>query len=389
MSIGERLKQGRERVALTQEQVAEKLDVPRELLSMWETEARVPAEDQIHQMAELYQVPPDYLQGGTDGKQAPTDRASEPLTVGLNEGLTRWRSFLDQWSSFLAYCDEPRPGPGKPPRGLDHSPFVTDARRAPTLADEVRDYYHLGRNALPHLRAYLDEHSVLVYRDALGSPDESDAAITGAFLNHEDIGFCILVNTDMSPGRQAYTMAHEYAHVLYHYAQIGGACHMHAREPEERFANTFAPHFLVPRRKLRQMVVSVSQGNAIDAYKVIYLATYFRVSYATTLKRLLAERHITQEEYDRMRTYSPRALADRIGLDASHFRSADPSPLGLERYPISILKKVRWAIQNEVLSCASAAGLLRVDRDVIRRKLMAPPSPASPEELREFAELPE
>ena len=388
MSIGEHLKQGRERVALTQEQVAEKLDVPRELLSMWETEARVPTEDQIYQMAELYRVPPDYLQGKINGDQAPTDVASEPFSADLSEGLTRWRGFLDKWSGFLAYCGEPLPGPGKPPRELDHSPFVTDARRAPTLADEVRDYYHLGRNALPNLRAYLDERSVLVYRDALGSPEEKGAAITGAFLNHEDIGFCILVNTDMSPGRQAYTMAHEYAHVLYHYAQIGAACHMHAREPEERFANTFSPHFLVPRKKLRQMVASVSQGNAIDAYKVIYLATYFRVSYATTLRRLLTERHITQEEYDRMRTYSPRALADRIGLDASHFRSADPSPLGLARYPISILKKVRWAIQNDVLSNSSAADLLRVDQEVIRRKLMAPPSPASPEELREFAEFP-
>lgn len=218
------------------QQVARQLGVPRELVSMWETEARAPSEAHLAALAQVYRVEPGVL----------TREAGSPPEAE-RAAFERWLDFLDRWADFLEAIGEAPSGPGKPPRKLDHGPDVTDARRAPTLADEVRDYYGLGRNALPNLRAYLDERDVLVYRDALGAFDAADA-VASAFFNHARLGFCILVNTDASPGRQAFSMAHGYAHALYHYAARGIVCHANADEPVERFANTFAPHFLVPRR---------------------------------------------------------------------------------------------------------------------------------------------
>lgn len=135
-------------------------------------------------------------------------------------------------------------------------------------------------------------------------------------------------------------------------------------------------------------MADVTQGDVLDAYKVVYLATYFRVSYPTTLKRLLTEHHIDGAAYERRRRYSPQALAERVGLDARHFREADPHPLGLERYPVSVLKKVRWALREDRLSLEQAATLLGASAQTVQARLLAEPPPASARELREFNEMP-
>lgn len=384
--IGKRLKQSRKRSALTQKQVAQQLGVPRELISMWETEIRCPSAEYLEGLAQLYQTSVAYLTGVEEKDYG--DRAvllrREPEHASAHSGLTRWLDFLAAWAEQLARWNDELPGPWKPPHQLDHGPALTDARRAPTLADEVRDYYRLGRNALPNLQAFLDERGILVCRIPLGKLTEG--GIAGAFLNHSRLGFCILVNAVARPGRQAFAMAHAYAHGLYHYARRGIICESGADNAVERFADTFAAHFLVPRKKLRQVVSSIDEQ--VEAYHVVYIASYFRVSYATTLKRLLSERHITREVYERMRQYSPAALAQQVGLNARHFSATRSEALGLDRYPVSVLERIRCAIDKNQLTPVRAASLLRVEEEAIRKTMLSEPPLATEVELREFGELP-
>lgn len=387
---GQRLRTSRERAALTQEQVGSRLDVPRELVSMWETEARSPTHHQIEALAKLLHVSPDYLTG-TAERDTEVERriiySRLPADESMIHPVRQWLDFLDRWADFLEVTRASIPGPGKPPRSLDHGSPVTDARRAPTLADEVRDHYRLGRNALPDMRAFLDERGVLIYRAALGRLEQTKAGVAGVFFNHSRLGFCAMVNTDTSPGRQAFSLAHLYAHALYHYGERGAVCHFQDDTSLERFADTFAPHFLVPRKRLRKMVGVVSD-DSVDAYAAVYLARYFRVSYPTILHRLLTERHINKEDYGRMKEYSPSAIAEKIGIRADHFRAADPAPLSLDRYPMSVLKLVRAALQKEMTGISEVAGLLDVPAEIIKDVLLVDPPSASRREMREFYELP-
>ena len=68
----------------------------------------------------------------------------------------------------------------------------------------------------------------------------------GAFYNHPKLGYSIFVNADTAPGRQTFTMAHEFAHALFHYPTVGVVSRKGDRDPKERFADAFAAHFLVP-----------------------------------------------------------------------------------------------------------------------------------------------
>lgn len=387
---GDRLRSSRERTALTQEQVGSRVGVPRELVSMWETEVRTPSDRQLERLAQVLHVSTEYLRGKAD-RNPEMERSivlsQLPPHAEAAEPICRWLDFLDRWADFVERTGGTVDGPGKPPRGLDRGSPVTDARRASTIADEVRDFYRLGRNALPDVRTFLDERGILVYRSSLGRLEASPCGIAGVFFNHGRLGCCVLVNTDMSPGRQAFSLAHLYAHALYHYAERGVVCGCEADSPLERFADTFAPHFLVPRKRLRAMV-EVAAGDSVDAYAVVYLARYFRVSYPTTLHRLLTERHVTQEAFDRMKRYSPAAIASRLGLEASHFRPSDPAPLGIDRYPMSVVKRTRAVLQHDPADVDRIAELLDVEADDVETVLLADPPAAGPQEMREFYELP-
>ena len=72
MSLGNKLAEARRAKNLTQEQLAEKLEVTRQAVSRWESDAAYPETDKIVRMAQILEVSCDYLlQDGVDEKGAP------------------------------------------------------------------------------------------------------------------------------------------------------------------------------------------------------------------------------------------------------------------------------------------------------------------------------
>lgn len=72
MSLGNKLAEARKKQNLTQEQLAEKLDVTRQAVSRWESDAAYPETDKIVRMAQILGVSCDYLlQDGVDEKGTP------------------------------------------------------------------------------------------------------------------------------------------------------------------------------------------------------------------------------------------------------------------------------------------------------------------------------
>ena len=393
MSLGKRLKERRARAALTQTDASHSVGVPRELISMWENGTRVPNVRQLEELAMLYQSSVDYLLGKESLDQK---HEREVFYRGLPEDpkvrmeLERWLNFLDEWADLLQDLGEQEKltGPKKPPRGLDEGQ-VTDSRRASKLAMKVRDHYRLGKDAIPNLYAFLDSQNVLVCRASLGSVGKD--GILGAFFNHPRLGYCILVNADTTPGRQAFTLAHEFAHALYHYPSGGIICRKDfGYDPKERFADTFAAHFLVPAKELRQLLENEKGVEYLDAYEALRLAAYFRVSYATLLYRLREENLIDRERYESLKMYSPSSMARYLDLDSEDFEIPEPKLLHLERYPVSVVEQIVRAIEDDKLTVAQAGDILSVDPYTLQQqiKLVIAPPKAKAAEVREFEELP-
>lgn len=393
-SLGARLRQVRALADYSQQEVADAVGVLREVVSYWENDRRLPSRIQLDRLAELYGV----AHAGPlhDEEVSSTAEEHKLFHPGLRaqSALTqtrvgRWLAFLDEWSALLAACGEVLPGRGAPPEKRWRSPHaLTDSRRAARLADDVRAFYALGEDAVPDLLAFLDQQGVLVYRIALDPIGEGEG-VSGVFYNHPRLGYCILVNSYTTPGRQAFTLAHEFAHALFHYQECGLVSRIRDSDRKERFADAFAAHFLVPGQTLRALIARRPDHAITSPLEVLRLQRYFRVSYATMLNRLREEGLLARTQYEEYRSYSPSSVAARLGFDTNeYYPSATSGEVTLSTYPGSVLDRIHALVVSRVLSPSGAAELLQVSQEEIQHELLATPQPASTDESREFAELP-
>ena len=391
MQLGNRLAECRNKLKWTQLQVAAAMKVPRELVSMWENDNRRPNIRQLEDLAQLFNTSTNYLLG----KEMLTSEQSRPkiLLRGLDNAspevkaeIDHWAQFLDDWSAVLE--DSQSQGRAMPPKSLDHGPDFSDTRSASKLAIDVRSHYGLGLYGLPDLYAFLDEQSVLVCQAKLGSIGDGKEGISGAFYNHDKLGYCILVNAQTSKGRQMFTLAHEFAHALFHY---GAHECIISRQGEgssrEQFADAFAAHFLIPSKGLRKVIEETDCTSRLDEYGALILAHYFNVSFAFMLNRLLFEKHISETQKQCWKKYSPRSLARHIGLDSGVFQPRSDAEPYISKYPSSVLKQVRDLIEDDRLSVGQAADLLRLDPITIQSELLQAPAEADVDEQQEAIEF--
>jgi Zn-dependent peptidase ImmA (M78 family) len=309
----------------------------------------------------------------------------ENLNHEVTPELKEWLNFLDDYAEFIedeggnTYLKEA-------PRGLNlPEHLLTDLRQASSRAVRVREHYGLGHHATPELYTFFDELRILVYKDYV--PKES--GVWGAFYRHPRIGFSVFVNVNTTPERQAFTLAHELAHVLYHRHLPIIVCRrdfLSQREVEaERFANAWASHFLVPGKTLRKQAKLLGE---ISPETSLLLANHFRVSYSFILFRLQHEGLISKEERKSWSKYRVEDLALRVGVPYHllHSPTLTPRYPDLDRYPYSVLSRVRKAVENERLSVSGAAGLLRTDSTTVERELLARPREHENPETEEFRE---
>ena len=389
-SLGLRLRQARDLVGFNQHEAADAAGVVREMISYWENDRRIPSYAQLARLAEAYGVSLESLLG-TEAEPAAAEEH-----VLLHKGLAsqsprtkatvrRWLAFLDAWAELLAESGEKLSGREVAPLREWRAPqAITDSRLAPRLAASVRAQYGLGEDAIPDLLAFLDRQGVLVYRAALDQIGDGEG-VSGLFYNHPRLGFAILVNTATTPGRQTFTLAHEFAHALFHYQERGLVSRTRDPDRKERFADAFAAHFLVPGETLRQL--AGDSGAPLSPLDAVRLHRYFRVSYATMLNRLRGEGLLSQDDYEEYSGYSPSALARSLGLDAAAYAlPREDDGISLGTYPPSVLQRVQRMIRDGDLTPAGAADLLQVSQEEILDLLRV--ETANDDERHEFDELP-
>lgn len=385
-SLGERLRFARENAGLSQQAAAQAMSIDRVNLSYWETEKRTPGLKQLQHLAYTYGTTVAAL---LDNSQEVLNVENDPLLESLSSdeqvahrAISRWLTFLDRWANLREEVGDPLPGKfaSSIPEGRSPAP-ITDTRRAPTLAAQLRSKLQLGDNAIPDLIGVLDRMGILVSRADLGE----HSRISGVFFNHPRLGAAILINKCHVAGRQIFTLAHELAHAQFHYQEQGLISRTDANDAKERFANKFAAHFLVPNTALR---TAVRQQVVDDPYDVVRLQASFRVSYAMLLNRLRDEGLISQERYDVYRTLSPTHLASRLQIDVRFLQGRQERLPELETFPPSVIDRVIDYLNDDILSVPAAASLLNVPQEVVAA-LMARYERAGRDEELEFELLPD
>ena len=90
MEIGKKLKEARQMSGLTQENVAEKLNVSRQTISNWENDKTIIDSHSLIRLADFYQISLDELCGR---KKIPVYKNSKIKSMILANACTLWTCF--------------------------------------------------------------------------------------------------------------------------------------------------------------------------------------------------------------------------------------------------------------------------------------------------------
>jgi Zn-dependent peptidase ImmA (M78 family)/transcriptional regulator with XRE-family HTH domain len=245
-----RLAEVRALVSLSQTTLAGKMGVSPSLISHWEKGTRTPSETQLLDLARHLGITLDYL---LNSEIRPSFQCRARVTSPQRDSIDQ--TLLDA-SMQVHAVDTAYRLAGKIPQ-----PFILRAdfgstEALPSVTSHLRDTLKLNRRVtLDELKQALSEWNIFVFDWAMPR-DLSGVSFRGAFS-------AIFINHLQPPTRRLFTLAHEFAHVVFHLGrdnaagkdrmetQVSIASH---RDPLEKQANAFASEFLMPRSDLEALV---------------------------------------------------------------------------------------------------------------------------------------
>lgn len=247
-TLASRLKEARIAASLTQEQVAQELELPRTAIVQVEAGNRAVSTLELAKLAQLYGR-------SIAGFFADAPSAEEDVLVALFRAAQvegkdlPWQSEV---ARYLEICragvelerllDRP-PHVGPPSYDLPLPRNVMEAvEQGNLVAEQERRRLSLGHNPIPDMSDLINSQNIWA------SGAELPEDMSGLFLNHSSIGLCILVNFGHPRARKRFSYAHEYAHALLDRQDAATVSREENRRklPEVR-ANAFAAAFLLPR----------------------------------------------------------------------------------------------------------------------------------------------
>lgn len=155
--------------------------------------------------------------------------------------------------------------------------------------------------------------------------------ISGACLS-SNTSSVIAINTEMSLGRQRFSLAHELYHYYFDADKTSSVCSstIGYGDDNERSADQFASYLLIPSATLYEMIQSYKKGQErkLTFEEVIKLEQYFGVSRQAMLVRLQEEGEISLSELSRFQKGVILSAA-RLGYDTSLYK---PTPHNKSKY---------------------------------------------------------
>jgi Zn-dependent peptidase ImmA (M78 family)/transcriptional regulator with XRE-family HTH domain len=322
--LARRLRAAREARGLTQEDVAERLEVSRPTVAQMELGNRAVTSLELDRLARLY---------GRDLREFLVDEFQEQDALAAlfraDDGVAGQSHVADALRNCAAIGREvtslerllgvDREGgaaavyPVQAPRTRWQA-----VQQGERVAAEERQRLGLGSGPLGKLPELLESQNVRAAWIEL--PDD----VSGLTMADREIGVFIVVNANHVGVRRRFSFAHEYAHALLDRERLGTVSRTTERDDLlEVRANAFAAGFLLPAEGVRQFMAQIGkggpsrqradvfdEGGVVEAstraapksqdtqmYDVAELAGHFGVSRLATLYRLRNLRLVSDSEF--------------------------------------------------------------------------------------------
>lgn len=182
--------------------------------------------------------------------------------------------------------------------------------------------------------------------------------ISGACFK-SSLSSIIAINSDMSIGRQRFSLAHEFYHLFFDAEMSSSICSskIGSGNTKEKEADQFASYLLMPPAALYDTIQSYKDGKnrKLSLIDTVKLEQYFGVSRQAMLFRLQKENEITSSEAANMQT-NVISSAARLGFDTTLYK---PLPEDKKRRVYGhYIQQAEKLLQSDLISTGKYEELL-------------------------------
>jgi len=307
---GAMIRWAREWRGRTIDEAADKLKIERDEIDAWERGKSKPSVKQARDLAAFYgrqfleffyETAPDIVQSKLIPDYRVHRNAPDPREDREILEIQHWAEA--QRLNALDLYEQLGNEPPSFPSGLTAT-IADDVEGIAIQVREALDFSLPKQQSIPKGKAYSIPSILRDRMEALGLLVLKDNALAGCRVS----GFTIvqfplplIVYTAEAPARQAFTLMHEFAHVLLRETAISGPNIIRKAETRERkverWCDRFAAAFLMPKAALVELRGEpVGQRQIADA-ALYELASAFRVSAHAMLIRLVELGYVEEDYY--------------------------------------------------------------------------------------------
>lgn len=282
-----RLRNLRDNSGLTQPELAKRIGIDTSTISRWEKGSREPSLQQCIALSRALGITLDYL---LNAEVNANFQFRSKKTLPTNKKSLIDRALVDA-EMQIYYLDSAYKLAEKLP-----SPFNLRydfyQQQLPTITEQLRNILKLNKKiTFEEFKQSLSEMNIHVFEWAVPSD------VSG--FSYRDAYSIIFINRLHSKERKLFTLAHEFAHILFHLGRDNNQSVVSlissSRDPLEKEAYAFASELLMPSKMLDKIIEEV--GKNLKRIEVLdHVSHYFNISREALFYRLVEKGIFSWEE---------------------------------------------------------------------------------------------
>jgi transcriptional regulator with XRE-family HTH domain/Zn-dependent peptidase ImmA (M78 family) len=352
--VGTKIRKLREDMGLTQEELANSVGLSSEFISLLELGRRSPSLESLSRIAKFLDKEISFF------ILEKTESFDTLIKGDTLDGKTK-----RLLKTFRKYCDDYLWLEEATGRQSDLAPLYTHVK-AERLAIQERGRLFLGKEAIPQVFSLLEQNGLHIWRH----PVPQDIPIAGMFLflDHKQSAFA-LVNSNQSYHQQILTAAHQYGHYLkdrfdgpiIDNPDIFIEDYITLYHGREKYAQTFAIHFLLPPERLKDLVENDLRSKQLDLKDVLYIRRCLSANFLAVLQMLKKLDCISLQQ---LKEFQRRDWGkDEAALFGWKNDSAPQKSRGHSLLSARFISLVLDAYSLKKISAEKASQLLHVNKD--------------------------